>query len=69
MILTNSLLKLNHFNFKNTFPVVMTEKNAVKCKGFAKTNYWYLEIAVKLEEELAKRLLAKINLIEVAYAV
>lgn len=36
------------FNFDDELPVVMTEKDAVKCKEFAKENYWYLPIEVKL---------------------
>ncbi|MFM1897374.1 MAG: hypothetical protein RLZZ385_2448 [Pseudomonadota bacterium] len=29
-------------------PIVMTEKDAVKCRDFAKPNYWYLSIEVNL---------------------
>jgi tetraacyldisaccharide 4'-kinase len=37
-------------------PVVMTEKDAVKCRGFAKSNFWYLSIEPKLSAEFADRL-------------
>lgn len=30
--------------------LVMTGKDAVKCRGFAKPNWWYLDIDAKLEE-------------------
>ena len=32
-------------------PIVMTEKDAVKCKDFARSNFWYLQVAVKLPEQ------------------
>lgn len=32
-------------------PVVMTEKDAVKCRPFARANFWYLEVGVELPEE------------------
>ena len=32
-------------------PVVMTEKDAIKCADFAKNNFWFLEATVNLPEE------------------
>lgn len=34
----------NLLNFANNYPIIMTEKDAVKCHGFAKQNWWYLEV-------------------------
>lgn len=31
-------------DFKNDLPVIMTEKDAVKCKAFANENWWYLKV-------------------------
>lgn len=31
----------------NDSPVVMTEKDAIKCQAFAKQNWWYLKVGVK----------------------
>lgn len=31
-------------NFANHYPVLMTEKDAVKCQAFAKSNWWYLKV-------------------------
>ena len=31
-------------------PLLMTEKDAVKCKSFAKDNYWYLPVEAQLPE-------------------
>jgi tetraacyldisaccharide 4'-kinase len=36
---------LDDFNdFKVELPVVMTEKDAVKCRAFAQPNWWYLQV-------------------------
>jgi tetraacyldisaccharide 4'-kinase len=41
-------------------PVVMTEKDAIKCESFAKNNFWYLQAEVSLPdsflEEFTKKL-------------
>jgi tetraacyldisaccharide 4'-kinase len=36
--------------FDNNFPVVMTEKDAVKCKTFAQPNWFYLPISASLPD-------------------
>ncbi|MDR8523535.1 tetraacyldisaccharide 4'-kinase [Shewanella fidelis] len=41
--------------------LVMTEKDAVKCRDFAKDNWWYLAVDAKLSSSFDKQLLAKIN--------
>ncbi|MDO9241224.1 MAG: tetraacyldisaccharide 4'-kinase [Methylicorpusculum sp.] len=38
-------------------PVLMTEKDAVKCQSFAKDNYWFVPVAANLEPDFAKRFL------------
>ncbi|GJM12135.1 MAG: tetraacyldisaccharide 4'-kinase [Pseudohongiella sp.] len=42
-------------------PVVMTEKDAVKCRQFAKNNFWYLSVEVSLESQFVERLIADIR--------
>lgn len=42
-------------------PVVMTEKDAVKCQPFAKNNFWYLSVEVKLESQFIERLVADLG--------
>lgn len=37
-------------------PLIMTEKDAVKCRSFAEPGYWYLEVEAKLEEGFSKKL-------------
>ena len=36
--------------FDNDLPIIMTEKDAVKCKGFAQPNWFYLPINARLPD-------------------
>jgi len=42
-------------------PIIMTEKDAVKCQGFAKPNFWYLSVNTKLPDEFLQSLLNEIK--------
>lgn len=42
-------------------PVIMTEKDAVKCMAFANHLYWYLEVEAQLDNQFWLMLLAKLN--------
>jgi len=42
-------------------PVVMTEKDAVKCRQFAKNNFWYLSVEVNLESQFVERIIKEIR--------
>ena len=42
--------KPNDLKFDNDFPILMTEKDAVKCKLFADDNCWYLPVDAQLEK-------------------
>lgn len=44
-------------DFADDRPVLMTEKDAVKCKRFAKPNYWYLPVQAKLDSAFDVRLM------------
>jgi tetraacyldisaccharide 4'-kinase len=44
--------------FKDTNPVIMTEKDAVKCTGFAQPHHWYLPIDAQLPEAFYEQLLS-----------
>ena len=48
-------------DFGDDLPVLMTEKDAVKCRRFARDNFWYLPVEPELPEEFGIRLL---NLLE-----
>ena len=42
--------------------LLMTEKDAVKCRGFALENWWYLPVSAELPASLLDSLLQKLNL-------
>ncbi len=42
--------------FNDDLPVVMTEKDAVKCRGFGMKNAWYLKVDVKMHKSFEHRL-------------
>ena len=43
--------------FDDDLPVIMTEKDAVKCRRYADERHWYYPVDAVLPEEFAKRLL------------
>jgi len=47
-------------SFNEELPVIMTEKDAVKCVAFAKQNYWYLKVDAHLPRSFDEALLAKL---------
>jgi tetraacyldisaccharide 4'-kinase len=58
----------DHYAFNGTelqlkpdLPILMTEKDAVKCRAFAAEQVWYLPITAHIETELAQRLLTRIR--------
>lgn len=42
-------------------PIVMTEKDAVKCRSFAASNFWYLSVDVEVDEPFADTLLQQLE--------
>jgi len=42
-------------------PIVMTEKDAVKCSEFAHPNFWFLSLRVKLPDEMLEQLLSQLG--------
>jgi tetraacyldisaccharide 4'-kinase len=47
--------------FENSLPLLMTEKDAVKCINFAQKNWWYQPISAQLPGQFEKKLLMKIK--------
>jgi tetraacyldisaccharide 4'-kinase len=39
----------------------MTEKDAVKCRAFARPEWWYLEVEAQLDHALLERVLNKLR--------
>ena len=54
--------KLEDFTFEVEYPVIMTEKDAVKCQGFEHSNLWYLPVDAEIDSGLYKKLDALLNL-------
>jgi len=46
--------------FGDELPVLMTEKDAVKCTGFAAARLWYVPVAAHLSERDARELLSRV---------
>jgi tetraacyldisaccharide 4'-kinase len=45
------------FAFAAEGPVVMTEKDAVKCRAFARSNHWYLPVDAQVDAQLGDDIL------------
>ena len=48
--------ELNDIQFDDDLPVIMTEKDAVKCRSFAEQNCYYLKIDVQMAKTFEHRL-------------
>ena len=55
------LYKKDDVNFGDELPVMMTEKDAVKCKNFVSGRHWYLPVSAAVDIQLGKEVLEKIN--------
>lgn len=51
-------------SFNNTFPILMTEKDAVKCISFATEDCWYLPISAHLSDDFSTKLLTLLSQIK-----
>jgi tetraacyldisaccharide 4'-kinase len=49
------------FAFGDALPVVMTEKDAVKCRGFAKTHWWSVPVKAELPASFYDELSTRIH--------
>lgn len=50
--------------FGENASVIMTEKDAVKCRSFARENHWYLPVDAQLTPEFGERLLKQLKVRE-----
>jgi len=53
--------KSRDLDFGEDAIVIMTEKDAVKCKDFASENLWYMPVRAELNKDFQKALLAKMK--------
>lgn len=56
--------KREDFEFVGERPLLMTEKDAVKCRAFAAPDWWYLEIAASLESSFVDALTARLKALQ-----
>ena len=63
-VICNDHHLFSEFDFKDydDMNIIMTEKDAVKCKSFAKENFWYLPIYADVEEGLFEKLIKKLRI-------
>lgn len=57
----HAFLASDFAKFGSTEAVVMTEKDAVKCKMLASANFWYLEVEAVLPAEFGSQVLALLH--------
>jgi len=55
------LYQKSDFEFDDALPIVMTEKDAVKCSNFAMENAWYLPVTAKLDPLFENKLNEKLE--------
>jgi len=53
--------KKRHINFKDKLPVLMTEKDAIKCREFASEQHWAVPVHPQLPSSFFNQLLTLIN--------
>ena len=53
--------KAQDLQFFDNMPIVMTEKDAVKCEGFAQDNMWYLPICAVLSDQFYQMFLTRLR--------
>lgn len=55
--------------FAEDLPILMTEKDAVKCRGFAQDNVWYVPVSAQLDPEFEDQWLKRLAAIALAKGV
>lgn len=55
------IFKESDLDFEDNFPIIMTEKDAVKCSRFNINNCWYLPINCKISNSLELNILNKLE--------
>jgi len=53
------------FEFAENHPILMTEKDAVKCQGFARDNWYYLAVEAELDEKFWQEFMDKVSAISI----
>ena len=53
-------LSLEDLEFGDQLPVLITEKDAVKCQSFAADNVWCVAVAIEFDADHDKRLMRRV---------
>ncbi len=53
-------LRPANLKFRDELPVLITEKDAVKCESFAPENVWCVAVAMKFENDHGERLMQRV---------
>jgi tetraacyldisaccharide 4'-kinase len=53
--------KASDLVFSDSLPIVMTEKDAVKCEKFCDERFWYLPVKAVIDEELGEKIIKRIS--------
>jgi tetraacyldisaccharide 4'-kinase len=51
----------NDLDFGDSLPILMTEKDAVKCESFANHKMWYVDVSAKLDADLLSQIQTKLQ--------
>lgn len=57
----HQVLQRSDLSFGDSLPVLMTEKDAVKCRDHGGSNHWYLPVNAVFEADDARRLLESVH--------
>jgi tetraacyldisaccharide 4'-kinase len=63
------LYSANDIIFADEFPVIMTEKDAIKCRKFADARHWYVAIHAVVEPQILEKINNRIKNLRSAYAI
>ena len=53
--------ELADLQFEDNYPIITTEKDAVKCRSFAQPNWWFLPVKAQLSSNDEQKILSKIK--------
>lgn len=49
------------FNFSDSLPIVMTEKDKIKCEEFANDKFWYLPVVAHIDQKFEEEIVSKLH--------
>ena len=52
---------ISNLTFNDVLPIIMTEKDAVKCRHFSIPNMWYLEVETSVSPEFESAFLKRVK--------